>query len=700
MLKKLYNILLIGVISGSLLSLQSSTAFAQAASSNVTTTDSKGLITNTKTYQFDKVSDSDMLASLGMLAAGFITGRMIASYKPLTNDVMVAGAGGVAFIAGEIMTNMKFKGTIDEMTIEVQKRSDGKINEEQIQRLEDLKKSYEEAKDTTETKKKLQLAAAVALGAAAAMAGYMAYTEFSAMRACDAAIAAGVKGNAACLEAAASSLAAPAAAAMKLSCGACGTQLASLEGMMKTIETARVSPGPSYVENGSVRPLQLKAQALTTGICPAKTASPAAASAAVIPACTTALKLTSLNQISAYPLPAVTYQKSVNQFLYSRIDNSKPDFSQMQSYNYDHPNFLERAMSLFIPKAQAGWLPLLGLGASTAAAFFLITGTAAIQIDMMMFVPFNRAIAFGALAGVAFLASKSSDNVIDKLDENIKKIDIILSELNKNAKGIKTQNIQQQATKPLTLGKTPTTPGSGNNTNNQKTPCMTGNSSENCKPLADQLASMPGFSTLPESFRDVASQSVKLGDNLSGSKGISGAALSGAEALGSKQKAIAGLLAKQQGQLSKISNGKADLAKGKEKFMAGLAASIKKDLRSKGMTATGMMASLGTTPINSALAPKEEPMDSKPTEAAIASTAIDLPAGDEKAAGLALDFSEAPSAEMAGAGMGTAAGSSPEYDIKTNEIAGDNGPSLFELISNRYIKSGYPKLLEEEPVKK
>jgi hypothetical protein len=39
----------------------------------------------------------------------------------------------------------------------------------------------------------------------------------------------------------------------------------------------------------------------------------------------------------------------------------------------------------------------------------------------------------------------------------------------------------------------------------------------------------------------------------------------------------------------------------------------------------------------------------------------------------------------------------PEYDMKTNEISGEYGPSLFEVISRRYIKSGYPKLLEEEP---
>ncbi len=685
MFKHLYNILLIGVISGSLLSMQMSVALADAKeTSNTTVTDNSGIITNTKSYQFDKISDNDMLASLGMLAAGFITGRMIASYKPITNDVMVAGAGGVAFIAGEVLSNMKFKGTIDEMTIEVQKRNDGKINEEQIQRLEDLKKSYEEAKKTTKTKKTMQLAAAVALGAAAAMAGYMAYTEFSAMRACEAAIIKSETAAASCSSTVATST----------ECGKCTGDLVKLSADVKAIEVARLSPGPSLVENGKIKPLQANLVATLGQMCIGTAA--AAAGAAAKLACTKASTLMSFNQIFAYQIPAATYSKPVNQFLYSRIDDSKNDYSKMQSYDYDHPNFFERAMSLFIPKAQAGWLPLLGLGAGTAAAFFLITGTAAVQIDMMMFVPFNRAIAFGALAGVAFLASKSSDNVIKKLEDNIKKIETILADLNKMAKGVKAQNTQQQSLKPLTLGKGTNTIGNGNGTNTQKTPCMTGNSSENCKPLADQLASMPGFSTLPESFKDIASQSVKLGDNLSGSKGISGAALSGAEALGSKQKAISGLLSKQQGMLSKISGGKADLAKGKDKFMAGLAASIRKDLRSQGMTATGMMASLGTTPINSALAPKEEEFV-KPTDSAIASTAIDLPAGEGKAEGLELDFSEAaPASDLAGAGTGKA----PEYDVTTNEISKEDGPSIFEVISSRYIKSGYPKLLEEEPVKK
>jgi hypothetical protein len=116
-----------------------------AAKKGAITTDSNGVMSRTSSYHFDKVSDTDMLASLGMLAGGFITARMLVYYKPITTDVIIAAAGGAAFIAGEILSNVKFKGTIDALTLDVTKKSDGSINEEQIKRLQDLKKSYEEA---------------------------------------------------------------------------------------------------------------------------------------------------------------------------------------------------------------------------------------------------------------------------------------------------------------------------------------------------------------------------------------------------------------------------------------------------------------------------------------------------------------------------------------------------------------------------
>ena len=148
MLKYLYKTFLITFLSWSLLVVQSNAVFAQA-DVGTTTTDNNGVITHKQNFNFNKISDADMLASITMLAGGFVAGRMIASYRPMTMDVMIAGAAGAAFIAGEVMSNMKFKGTIDALTLEIQKKNDGTVNEEQIQRLTDLKTSYEEAKKTT-----------------------------------------------------------------------------------------------------------------------------------------------------------------------------------------------------------------------------------------------------------------------------------------------------------------------------------------------------------------------------------------------------------------------------------------------------------------------------------------------------------------------------------------------------------------------
>ncbi|MBY0414636.1 MAG: hypothetical protein K2Q18_10740 [Bdellovibrionales bacterium] len=150
MLKYFYKTFLIAVISGSLTMIHPNIVMAQTSTS---VTDSSGGITTKTSYDLEKVKSSDMIASIAMLAGGFITARMLVSYKSLTTDVMIAAAAGVAFVAGEVLSNVKFKGTIDKMTVEVERKNDKTVNEEQLQRLQDLKKSYEEAKSATQTKR-------------------------------------------------------------------------------------------------------------------------------------------------------------------------------------------------------------------------------------------------------------------------------------------------------------------------------------------------------------------------------------------------------------------------------------------------------------------------------------------------------------------------------------------------------------------
>jgi hypothetical protein len=695
---------LVTILSTTLINLQVSSVYAGVTTTTAPiTTDSKGVTTARKQHNFDKIKDENMLTSLTMLAGGFIAGRMMASYRPITTDVMIAGAAGAAFIAGEVMSNMKFRDEMKAISIEVDKKSDSKVNEEQVQRLQDLRATYEKAKGATETKGKLQKAAAVAFFAASATAGYLAYTEFAAMRACNASLFAASSAATACIEGKSPTLV---SAAFAKTCSSCVIEIGGYQKQMTALDVARQSPGPSLMENNKIRPLQATAKTTLAALC--KVGTPPSVLKSITTAntaCGTALSVTSLNQIFAYPLPKANNNYSplqkhyVNTKLYNGVN-----YEQMQSVDYGSQSmfdaFLKGLSGMLIPEAQASWLPLLGLSGATALSFFALTGTAAVQIDMMMFVPFNRAIAFAGFGALSLAAANSSSNVVSQIDEHIAKIDKILNELTIKSKGSKTQEISQQtiAFKTAATNQTPTQ--TENEATKKASPCMQNNSSENCKPLANQLVNMPGFGNLPESFKGVASQAVSLGDSLSGSKGVSGSAISAANALGSKSNAIAGLVKKQQEKLLIESGGKLDAAKGQADFFKRFNNAMKNDLRKNGQTATGLMASLGMSPITE---PVNNPADDlKKMESSVASVGSAAAGSEEKKSGeeksLDLDFSEQPLDSSSVVGTAPA---STEYEIETNDISKEDGPSLFDLISSRYIKSGYPKLLEEEiPEKK
>ncbi len=689
MLKYLYKTFLITFLSWSLLVVQSNAVFAQA-DVGTTTTDNNGVITHKQNFNFNKISDADMLTSITMLAGGFVTARMIASYRPVTMDVMIAGAAGAAFVAGEVMSNMKFKGTIDALTLEIQKKNDGTVNEEQIQRLTDLKTSYEEAKKTTKTKKTMQLAAAVGFGAAAATATYMAFQEDAQVVACAAAFKAAQGTLATC--SASGATANPEAPA----CGVCAANLVKFETSFMSFTQTRTVPALSALKDRTLDTVE-KALASPTNYCVGKSPGPvvAAIPKALMP-CKTALGSLIANQTDA----------DVKKLLAS-VENKYQDLMNLpKNYvvdnNYRAPDLslIEKTLDIFFPRAEAGWLPLLGLGASTAAAFFLITGATATEIDFMMFVPKNRAIGFALFAGLAYMASRSSDNVIKQLDENIEKVNSILADLNKLALGTKAQALTKSTISIKTVNPGASTIGNGGIVSTKgNTPCLTSNDTTNCEKLENKLTSMPGFGALPESFQTLAAQTMGVGTGVSGSNGISGSTLTAAENLGAKSNAIRNLLKNREASMAKLTGNKFVPSKEKDKLQAKLGARISKSLGKSGTTATGMMASLGAMPIDSKAIPKEEVADDLKKETVAAANIADISAPAAKDDSMKLDFSDSSSGDVAGMGLDSGSGSGTQYDIPDNDISGDNGLSIFEVISLRYLKSGYPKLLEEIPSK-
>ena len=684
MFKYLYKTFLITCLSWSLLIVQSNALFAQTASSpnGMTTTDSNGVITHTQSYGFEKIKDADMLTSITMLAGGFVTGRMLASYRPLTMDVMIAGAAGAAFVAGEVLSNMKFKGTIDAMTIEVQRKTDGTVNEEQIQRLRDLKQSYEEAKKATKTKKTLQLAAAVGFGAAAAASTYMAITEDSMAASCTVA-----------LNAAKATLASTSASPTEAPLNAkCLPLITSYQAAFTKFLTTRSKPMVSIRLENITGATESFLEAPTNYCSGLPGATVSAVAAKIGAACSTTVVTHVMNQVDGN---VIKVSKSNLNLLHKFLGIAPSSLYVYDNSPKKNSDIFSEFSNLIIPRAEAGWMPLLGLGAATAASFFLITGATAFELDLMMYVPRNRAIAFGLFAGLAFMASKSSDNVLKKIEENLAKIDAILAELSRLALGSKAQNLVKSNIAIKTVNPTTKNIPGDVSANKGNTPCLTSNNTSNCEVLENKLSSMPGFSALPESFRTLATETMKVGSGVSGSDGISGSTLSAANALGGKANAIKNLLKGRTSALEKLIGNKYDSNKEKDKFQARLGARIKKELGKSGTTATGMMANLGMAPIDSSAIAKEDVAEELKKDAA-AGNVVDISAPAPKEDGMNLDFSDNASGAIAGAGNASSSGH-PEYDIPENQISGENGPTIFEVISSRYIKSGYPKLLEEAP---
>lgn len=706
MFKLLYKTFLISIMSGSL-SIMNMTAFAQDTSGATAqmskaapsgyTRDSNGVLKKTETNKFDSVGGSDMLASITMLATGAIAARMAIAYKSnlgaVPTDVMIAAVGGIAFIAGEVMSNMKYKNTMDAMTADVTKSSDGKTDQAQIDRLQDLKKSYEEAKKTTSTKKTLQMAAAAAFGIASATSIYLSFQEDAMDAACTGAMTTAQAGLKTCAASAATGVGATEAAA----CSACMAELTPYQVLYNANTTETKIPEPTNIKEAKAKAKQAM---LDKPPCLVSTgATVKVIASGITSACKPALTMKKVMEVfTPAPKAVVTGSIMLNNILFGGQRAVATNYELYQSRESD--SLFYKSLNLLFPKAEASWLPLLGLGAGALASFTLISGTLGTAIDTQMFVPMNRAIAFGVLAGLSFLAANASQDQMDKIDANIKKIDQILADLNTMQKGVQSTNVGEQQIQLAAFNPNNTQPVQINPNAAVKTDCATSSGSSNCPSISGQISSMPGFATLPDSFKSIASQTAKLGDGLSGTNVISGSTLGTASSLAGKQNAIAKLLGRTQAKFNEqqVAMGKPAVDFGKEQkdLLDRLNGQAAKVLNSRGMSAGDFLASVGGTPLsNSHSAVAATPASKKftPTAGINAGSAM-APSSSAKDKAFDLDFKEAPAGALAAGG---APQKEEKFDIGSNDINTNSGESIFQLISNRYIKSGYPKLLDEIP---
>lgn len=736
MLKLLYKTLLVSVLSGSLLLLDFSY---------------KGMMINSvraESVKTEKINDKDLMGTLTMTVVGVLTKRMY-TYKP-TTDIWLAVAGAVTFLAGEVMAFIGLKDVLKGMEEQITRDKAGNVNKEQIESIERLKKTYEEAKKTANTKKMLQMAAAAAFAAAAVAAYTMAAGDLATLTACTTGISGALTSIAtltAQCEAEASSPSPP-TSAMGNACLAeiavCTPTINTYQTSLMAYELNRQATAPSAPALSTVNGQEaaLTGQlASVQGTCPLRTK----ASAGILAGGCSSLVAKNLMGESG-GLGLVTSIAHNNNMLKDLPFMYKQEFlkkgiserqiaSVIESNTPKADGFLMKIVDVFFPQAKAELFSAMGIASSLAISFLLATSvTLGPAIDMFMLIPQKRAIVWGILSGLTFAATTSTNNVISQIESNIKKIDEILKAMYAMADGATGTNIDKTGM-PSPTGATqstlkPAINGAANAINyeavdlsnavNGTLPCGTGEEGQKCKPFDDVVKELPSYAGLNTESQLQLSSIMKTADGMSGKTTISAATLNNASKLAGQSNALKSAMDKARAASAeslKKSGSKFNIDAESKKLSDQMEKAINDNLKKSNTNAAGMVASLSggkfgggsataNTSASDAAARKAEADElaaalARAKAGAGGANAINLNSGTSDKMDLGLtgvdngSNGKMSAEELAAfnAAAKKSTGNIDDYDIK-NDISKDTGANIFELISNRYQQSGYPRLFK------
>ena len=689
MLKFIYKVMIISLICGSLTLLDFSSKGIILTASYAASTAKKEIL------KTDKVDESSMMATLTLTAVGLLTTRLYSC--KLTTDMLVAAAGGASFIAGEVLSTLKLKKVMDNIETSIERDKKGNVNNEQKMALARLRMTYLEAKETAQTKKTLQQLAAVAFATAAINAYTMEGAEQIA--------------NASCTSALTSAATSCASLASKLAAGTYtaplappvasgGAQLGAIAGVQATNVQLSHIPSPSsaaVAADTAADTSLLASNKAASALCTFGTAADVA--------CGTAIALKKSTR-GFCPVPVAISQNELKQSM-------KELFARANSIQSDTNRF-SQLLNILIPQAHADLFSPLGIVASGAIGFLLATSkTLGIQIDSYLYSPRNRALVWGMLAGLAYMATTATDKVIGDIDSNVAKIDgIIFSyhSLKNGAEGSQTGSIKNAAT---TVNPTKLVTASVKYDdinldvgNQESLPCFTGSNSKSCRSFEDIQRELPVSNQLDSNSQQQVSSILKAANAFNGTSKIKGASLSEAAKIGASANAINDSLKnvrKSMNERVKKNGEKENRDQMEEDLINSFNAAVTKNL--KGSKAANMVASIygGKSIISS---PTINPVASEEIQKSNGQVfenheinlgnTNDLPVNSMC---VNEDKKNATPEEIAALNEATKnTVTIDDFEIK-NDITKNTDTSLFDLISSRYLKSGYPRLFKIKEVK-
>lgn len=645
----------------------------------------------------NSIESKAMMSTLTMATIGLLTSRL-STCKP-TPDMVAAALAGGTFILGEMTNFSDIKDSLGKLDKEV-KAQDKDDYQTQIRAFYKLRDGYKKAIKTSKNKTTLQKAAAFAFAGAAVSAGTMYASAKAMLGTCSASLTA-------------SASACSSAAATCPSCLPAVGPVTSAEVAIGADAVADEIPGISSVKSATSK---AKWTSIGTQVASAAAMCPFVASAKTQCAAAYTMKE---NASGLCPL-ALTIAEGGSGF--------KSNTIHFKGLDIQYPIYWNSLSEILFPEAKAkvNKTTLLGLGAAATA---FVVGTATVlgpKIDTMIYNPKNRAILWSALAGLTYAAIKDTEGVIEQLEKRTIAIDEIIASLKNNSgKQIDepltdsepsdevdenddkdsdptNKNNSNQENRVYSSDKTKSrVNGNGNNemTFSNTLPCMTKMVNGKCQSAMEAMKSNPSFAKLDTNMQNQFGEIAKTLGPLSGASRIDGATLGNLEALGSKALNAVSNLASDLTKKYKIPKKDVDQIESKKKEMlAAVQGQLKKNNSSPGQMYASFGGSGSFAPQSSGLKNSGENNNSKY-----------IPA-------LSNDFSTASGSNSKGNDPKTFEDLSgktseihvssakeeeevvPEVEMDLNDITKDKEKSIFSIISDRYQKTGYIRLMGNQKI--
>lgn len=655
------------------------------------------------------------LSLLNSLVIGYVTSSLLANCKKMDTDIMMAAAGGLVYIYGEVTSsidNVKSVEQIEKEYKEAKKQGNG-----QTAALEALRDDYKKQNESAIKKAQFQKAGAAALAGSAAISFYKSMQEELNGANCSAQIetaSAAVKtgqGTTCTTEALANS--GVSIANCNLEFTNCSTALLNAQTLLTKEQIVSSSPQKSMTMAPEIASLQ-KARDSSIGMCNTPRTSLYVKS--LEGACLTftgvkaqASAVCDMKSFQIVKNNNLNINSAIRKYIVKNIDESNYIKENLKSYEIKNLktallNYLEFGIDLLAPKAHAlsgNMTKYLGLGAVGLGIYVGLTKTTSNAIDLMINRPRGRAIVFGGLAGSIFYASTVSGDIAEKAQKNANELDRVI----KNGKKTNTTGIEENGSSSRTRTELDLNSLASNKTYESipelSEPVCINSSSNNCPKIENKVSKeeekiLEGFGG--SSF---TSSVFGAGSAINGNSKISPDGAKFVDSLAKKSAVAMKNLRHIKSQYLKdlkdidknLSNDflafEGEFSDITEKAQRGF-------LKSKGYSSKSLLAEMGRSDnINSRDNKIQNNTSSKDTNKNL-KTIASIGANKVKKKEWKLDFNFDPeSAEMKDIFDMDSEKSGLLGAKNLDDVNEDRNKDLFKEISRRYMKSAYPILLEE-----